>query len=204
MKNRGESPGSSDRKLNEFVTVSENKTVTAHGIFNNNVKAVSKTLLYLREHGLKDFDELSDKATEASDRFSFITSRQKKIESRMAEIKSLRQHIFNYSKSQDVFAQYKASGYSKEFFEAHRDVLLLRSAAKEAFKNVDGKLPTVKTLDEEFQKLLQEKKELYAEYKPAKERMQELLMAKQNIERFLNRQKVQEQDLATKKNNPSL
>ena len=170
----------------------------------HNVKAVSKTLLYLSEHGLKDFEELSAKATEASDRFSFITSRQKEIETRMAEIKSLRQHIFNYSKSQDVFAQYKASGYSKEFFEAHRDVLLLRSAAKEAFKKVDGKLPTVKELDEEFQKLLQEKKELYAEYKPAKERMQELLMAKQNIERFLNRQDVQEQDLAKKKNNPSL
>ena len=170
----------------------------------HNVKAVSKTLLYLREHGLKDFDDLSAKATEASDRFSSITSRQKEIETRMAEIKALRQRIFNYSKSQDVFAQYKASGYSKEFFEAHRDVLLLRSAAKEAFKKVDGKLPTVKALDEEFQKLLQEKKELYAEYKPAKERMQELLMAKQNIEKFLNRQDMQEQDFAKKKNNPSL
>ena len=170
----------------------------------HNVKAVSKTLLYLSEHGLKDFDDLSAKATEASDRFSSITSRQKEIETRMAEIKALRQRIFNYSKSQDVFAQYKASGYSKEFFEAHRDVLLLRSAAKEAFKKVDGKLPTVKALDEEFQKLLQEKKELYAEYKPAKERMQELLMAKQNIEKFLNRQDMQEQDFAKKKNNPSL
>lgn len=170
----------------------------------HNVKAVSKTLLYLSEHGLKDFDDLSAKATEASDRFSSITSRQKEIETRMAEIKALRQRIFNYSKSQDVFAQYKASGYSKEFFEAHRDVLLLRSAAKEAFKKVDGKLPTVKALDEEFQKLLQEKKELYAEYKPAKERMQELLMAKQNIEKFLNRRDMQEQDFAKKKNNPSL
>lgn len=170
----------------------------------HNVKAVSKTLLYLSEHGLKDFDDLSAKATEASDRFSSITSRQKEIETRMAEIKSLRQHIFNYSKSQDVFVQYKASGYSKEFFETHRDVLLLRNAAKEAFKKVDGKLPSVKALDEEFQELLQEKKELYAEYKPAKERMQELLMAKQNVERFLNLQEMQEQDFAKKKNNPSL
>ena len=52
--------------------------------------------------------------------------------------------------------------------------------------------------------MLQEKKELYAEYKPAKERMQELLMAKQNIEKFLNRRDMQEQDFAKKKNNPSL
>ena len=86
----------------------------------------------------------------------------------------------------------------------HRAVVLLRSAAKEAFKKMDGKLPTVKALDEEFQKLLQEKKELYVEYKPAKERMQELLMAKQNVERFLNLQEMQEQDYQKKKNNPSL
>ena len=170
----------------------------------HNVKAISKTLLYLSEQGLKDIDELSVKATEAKDRFSYISSRQKEIETRMTDIKLLRQHIFNYSKSQDVFAQYKASGYSKEFFEAHRDVLLLRNAAKEAFKKVDGKLPSVKALDEEFQKLLQEKKELYTEYKPAKERMQELLMAKQNVERFLNLQEMQEQDFAKKKYNPSL
>ena len=170
----------------------------------HNVKAISKTLLYLSEHGLKDIDELSVKAMEAKDRFSYISSRQKEIETRMADIKLLRQHIFNYSKSQDVFAQYKASGYSKEFFEAHRDVLLLRNAAKEAFKKVDGKLPSVKALDEEFQKLLQEKKELYTEYKPAKERMQELLMAKQNVERFLNLQEMQEQDFAKKKYYPSL
>ena len=65
----------------------------------HNVKAVSKTLLYLSEHGLKDFDDLSAKATEASDRFSSITSRQKEIETRMAEIKALRQHCHasNYS-----------------------------------------------------------------------------------------------------------
>lgn len=170
----------------------------------HNVKAISKTLLYLSEHGLKDIDELSVKAMEAKDRFSYISSRQKEIETRMAEIKSLRQHIFNYSKSQDVFAQYKVSGYSKEFFETHRDVLLLRNAAKEAFKKADGQLPSVKALDEEFQKLLQEKRELYAEYKPAKERMQELLMAKQNVERFLNLQEMQEQDFAKKKYIPSL
>ena len=170
----------------------------------HNVKAISKTLLYLSEHGLKDIDELSVKAMEAKDRFSYISSRQKEIETRMADIKLLRQHIFDYSKSQDVFAQYKASGYSKEFFESHRDVLLLRNAAKEAFKKVDRKLPSVKALDEEFQKLLQEKRELYAEYKPAKERMQELLMAKQNVERFLNLQEMQEQDFAKKKYNLSL
>ena len=34
LKIRGDCPGFSDRKMNEFVTVSESRTVTAHGIFN--------------------------------------------------------------------------------------------------------------------------------------------------------------------------
>ena len=33
-KSRGESPGNSDRKMNEFVTANESRTMTAHGIFN--------------------------------------------------------------------------------------------------------------------------------------------------------------------------
>ena len=35
--------------------------------------------------------------------------------------------------TKDVFAAYKASGYNRELYEAHRDTLALRSAAKKAF-----------------------------------------------------------------------
>lgn len=45
----------------------------------------------------------------------------------MSEVSVLRKHLINYVKTKDVFAAYKASGYNREFYEAHRDTLALRS-----------------------------------------------------------------------------
>ena len=42
---RVESHGSSDRKMSEFVTTSESRIVTAHGIFNSNEE--KKVKIYL-------------------------------------------------------------------------------------------------------------------------------------------------------------
>ena len=166
----------------------------------HNIKAISKTLIFLSERGLESYKKLSVVAEEASERFDTITSRQKEIEKRMSEIKELRQHIFNYAKSKKVYAEYKAKKYDERFFEEHREPLMLYKAAKEAFKKYDGPIPTIRELDEEFQKLLQ----LYSEYKIARAEMQELLTAKQNVEQFLGKQNLPERDIQKKKDEASL
>ena len=170
----------------------------------HNIKAISKTLIFLSERGLESYKKLSVVAEEASERFDTITSRQKEIEKRMIEIKELRQHIFNYAKSKKVYAEYKAKKYDERFFEEHREPLMLYKAAKEAFKKYDGPIPTIRELDEEFQKLLQEKRQLYSEYKIARAEMQELLTAKQNVEQFLGKQNLPERDIQKKKDEASL
>ena len=40
---------------------------------------------------------------------------------RLAEIAVLKAHIIHYSKTKDVYVAYRKSGYSKSFFEAHRE-----------------------------------------------------------------------------------
>ena len=170
----------------------------------HNIKAISKTLIFLSERGLESYKKLSVVAEEASERFDTITSRQKEIEKRMSEIKELRQHIFNFSKSRKFYAEYKAKKYDERFFEEHRGPLTLYKAAKEAFKKYDGPIPTIRELDAEFQKLLQEKRQLYSEYKIARAEMQELLTAKQNVEQFLGKQNLQKRDIQKKKGETSL
>ena len=78
---------------------------------------------------------------------------------------------------------YRKSGYSKKFFEEHRDELMLHKAAKQAFDQLDGqKVPSRQALHEEFNRLLVEKKQAYAEYRQVKKEMQEYLIAKQTVE----------------------
>ena len=49
------------------------------------------------------------------------------------------------------------------------------------------KLPSVKSLQEEYAKLLSEKKAAYAEYRTARDEMRELLLHKQNVDRMLGK-----------------
>ena len=88
------------------------------------------------------------------------------IQEKMAANKVIKTHIINYSKTRDTYIAYRKSGYSKKFYEAHRDEITLHKAAKEAFSKLpDGKITKVKDLNEEFARLLSEKKITYSEYK---------------------------------------
>ena len=71
------------------------------------------------------------------------------------------------------------------------DSITLCKAAKEAFSNIEGKLPKIKDLNQEYNEVLQEKKKTYAEYRQAKQDMKDIQMAKYNIDQFL---KIEEQD----------
>ena len=84
-----------------------------------------------------------------------------------------------------MYVAYRKAGYSKKYFEAHREELTLHKAAKDAFKKIDGKLPTIKELNAEYTKAYAVKKQAYSEYKLSKQEMKELQEAKRNIELFL-------------------
>ena len=151
-----------------------------------NVKQVSKALLFLQEHGIRNYEELSKKASCSAEKFRTLSDSIKEKESRLKEISDLRTHIINYAKTKDVYKAFVESGYSREFEELHRKEILLHKAAKEEFKKLDGKkLPKVKELSEEYAKILQEKRKLYESYKETRKEMMDFQIAKQDIDRFL-------------------
>lgn len=170
----------------------------------HNIKAISKTLIFLSERGLEDYGKLSVATKEATEKFDSLSTRQKEIEARLAEIKTLRQHIFNYSKTKIIYVEYKARKFDAGFFEEHREALTLHQAARDAFKKFDGPIPTIRELDAEFQKLVKEKNQNYAEFKIARDEMRELLTAKQNVKQFLGKQNQPEQDIQKNKGDTSL
>ena len=93
--------------------------------------------------------------------------------------------IINYSKTRKTYEEYRKAGYSKKFFEAHREEITLHKAAKQAFDDLGvKKIPKVKDLNTEYAELLAKKKAAYPEYRRIKEDAQELLIAKMNIESF--------------------
>ena len=155
-----------------------------------NVKQMAKTLLYLHEHGIKSREELTARADAASEKLSALNDRIKKIDARIAEITELRGQIVAYAKTREVFAEYKASRYSRKFFDAHADEIEQHRAAKRYFNAHDiEKLPKIKTLNAEFDTLVAEKRKAYAEYRAIRDEQRELLVHRHNVEIFLGEEK---------------
>ena len=154
----------------------------------HNIKQISQTLIYLRDHDIRNMDELTKRASDSATRFAELSQTIKDAEKRMAEIAVLKTHIINYSKTKDVYVAYRKAGYSKQFFEAHREEILLHKAAKEAFGQLEAGVPKIKDLNQEYSELLKKKKDAYAKYRRIKVENKELQMAKHNLERFLNQQ----------------
>ena len=159
-----------------------------------NVKQMAQTYNYLREHGLLDYGELEEKASAATEQFHALSAQIKAAETRMAEIAVLKTHIINYAKTRDVYAGYRKAGYSKKYLAEHESDILLHKAAKNAFDELGVKrLPTVKSLQEEYAKLLSEKKTAYSKYRRSRDEMRELLLHKQNVDRMLGKNEREEE-----------
>lgn len=151
-----------------------------------NLKQMAQTVMYLQEHDLADYDEIAKKSADTTARFNVLSGQIKSAEARMAEIAALKTHIINYSKTREVYAGYKAAGYSKKYLAEHEGDIILHKAAKKAFDEMSiKKLSTVRSLQEEYSKLLTEKKAAYVEYRSVRDEMKELLIHKQNIEKIL-------------------
>ena len=158
-----------------------------------NLKEMSKTLIFLQENKIASLDELNGRADAAVKRFHELQETIRAADSRMAELSKLRTQIVHYAKTREVYAAYRKAGYSKKFRAEHEADILLHQAAKEFFdKQGLKKLPRVKELNAEYAELLSEKKKLYPEYRRARDEMQQLLRAQQNLKRFLEEEKPKE------------
>ena len=158
------------------------------------LKQLSQTLIYLEENNLLDRCVLEERTAAVTAQYHTLSTKMKSAEQRMAEIKVLQQHIINYAKTRDVYAGYRKAGYSKKYLAEHESDILLHKAAKNAFDELGvKKLPTVKSLQEEYAKLLAEKKAAYAEYRTARDEMRELLLHKQNVDRMLGKNEREEE-----------
>ena len=165
-----------------------------------NLKQMAQTVLYLQEHNLLDYAELSQKAADAANKFNQLTAEIKDAEKRMAEISVMRTHIINYAKTREIYVGYRKAGYSKKYLAEHEADILLHKAAKKYFDESGiSSFPSVKSLNAKYADLLSQKKEAYAEYRRVREKMRELLVVKANVDRILGIEK----DGASEKETPS-
>ncbi len=159
-----------------------------------NLKQMAQTVNFLQEHKLLAYTDLEEKAKKSTATVDELNTQIKTAERHMTEKRVLKKHIINYAKTRDIYTAYRKAGYSKNFYEEHRAELILHKAAKAAFDERGmKKLPTVKTLQVEYDELLLQKKKAYGQYHTVKKEMQDILTAKANIDRLLGLEQEQKQ-----------
>ena len=159
-----------------------------------NLKQMSKTLLFLRDHKIESMEQLDQLVQQQTAKRDALLSSIQQSEKRLAEIGTLKKHIINYSKTRAIYEEYRKAGYSKKFLEAHREEITIHKAAKAAFDELGvKKLPRVKDLSIEYAEVLAAKKQTYAEYRQVKNDAQELLIAQQNIASLYDSERKEEE-----------
>lgn len=143
-----------------------------------NLKAAAKAILFLQEKDIHTMEQLREKTEDITRHSHELLDFVKQSEKRLAEIAILRKHIVNYARTRETYIAYRKAGYSRKFYEAHREELTLHRAAKEAFDQLEiKKIPKVKELNAEYAKVLESKKKTYAEYRKVRAEMQDYQIA---------------------------
>lgn len=152
-----------------------------------NIKQLSQAVIYLKEHGDMNYSELQEKSAAATTRFNELATRIKELEAQMTANGELQKQIVSYAKTRAVYADYRKAGYSKKFRAEHETDIIIHQAAKKYFDSLGlTKLPSVKSLREEYAGLLDQKRKAYAAYKQVRAEMRELFNVKSNVEYLLD------------------
>ena len=158
----------------------------AHWAQNYNIREVSKTFQYLRDHGINDYADLDRRTKETVENCEELRLEMQKCDDRMQEIALLRTHIAAYARTVDVYRTYRDSGYDESYLDAHREDIERYRAAKTFFDDLPEKrVPKVDELAREYDRILDRKRQLAAEYKRARIERNALIRAKDNVNLYL-------------------
>lgn len=152
-----------------------------------NLKQLSQAVIWLKEHGDMSYEDLQERSDAATVSFNALSAEIKELESQMAANGELQKQIVNYAKTRAVYVEYRKAGYSKKFRAEHEADILIHQAAKKHFDGLGiKKLPSVKSLREEYAGLLEQKRKAYSAYKQARSDMKELYNVRANVEHLLD------------------
>jgi hypothetical protein len=183
-----------------------------------NLKQMAKTLIFLKERGIGTYSELNEKISSMDKEHGGKSDRIKEIETHQKGISELQRQIGSYGKTKDTYNEYKrlkkvkltklqkfmnAKHPADVYYEANRANIVLCQAAKNYFNEQgygkEKKLPSIQTLKIEYAELEKEKRGLYNGFSKHRDGVNELKLARQNIDMFLG-----EPRLPTKERSPEM
>ena len=165
------------------------------------LKEAARTLNYLTENNLLQYADLEKKVGDIHSSYARTGDELKSVEARLREIQPLIKNISNYQKLKPVYDAYTKAKDKSAFRTKHEAELVIFEAAKSTLLAMQGdqKLPSLKSLKAEQQRLLEDQQRLYDERAKLKKEAHAIDTMKANVDDFLKPTDMH--DRSTKKDN---
>lgn len=148
----------------------------------NNIDAKAQMVIFLKEHHIGSLEELNDQIQELTDQRNSLKGSIREEQNRMKEINRQRQAIRDYSRTKEVYTQYRESGWSVKFYQEHRQEIENHKNAQAVYSSLGGKMPTLKELTAEYDGLKERKENDQAALDELKPKLTDLKHIRYNYE----------------------
>lgn len=153
----------------------------------SNLQEMAKTIAYVQEHGYDSRENLLDTYDDITARYNDARKTLRATESKLKLLNEEIHYIGQYHANKGVFAQMMKSRNKKRFQQEHTAELALYDSAVKYLKDKypDKKIPSIKSLKEEKEKLMTQKLAQTDTYNYFKEYQKELRTVTKNVDSIL-------------------
>lgn len=151
------------------------------------LKEAARTLNYLTENNLLQYADLEKKVEDVHSSYDRTGKELKVVEARLREVQPLIKNISNYQRLKPVYDAFQKAKDKPSFKAKHEAELVIFEAARSTLLAMQGdeKLPSLKTLQAEQQRFLDEQQRLYDERAKLKKEVKQIETIKSNVDTFL-------------------
>lgn len=151
------------------------------------LKEAARTLNYLTENSLLQYADLEKKVEDVHSSYDRTGKELKGVEARLREVQPLIKNISNYQRLKPVYDAFQKAKDKPSFKAKHEAELVIFEAARSTLLAMQGdeKLPSLKTLQAEQLRLLEEQQRLYDERAKLKKEVKQIETIKSNVDTFL-------------------
>ena len=151
------------------------------------LKEAARTLNYLTDNNLLQYADLEKKVEDVHSSYDRTGKELKGVEARLREVQPLIKNISNYQRLKPVYDAFQKAKDKPGFKAKHEAELVIFEAARSTLLAMQGdeKLPSLKTLQAQQQRLLEEQQRLYDERAKLKKEVKQIETIKSNVDTFL-------------------
>ena len=161
----------------------------------HNLKQAAKTLNFLTEHQISQYEDLTAKIEEIQTESEKTGDALKEVEKRLADMAVLIKNVSTFQKTKPAYDTYRKARNKDRYRAAHEGTVILHEAAAKALKAAGiSKLPNLAALQAEYEKLQEQKEALRADYGKLKKQVREYGVIRQNIDSILRQPKEPERE----------